>query len=89
MSSYLTDLTNKIGLSDTSSSKTTGGYQHIFGGRKKMRKRQTKRQTKRKKGGNVLSQASVPFGLIGLQRMVGKNMSKTRSKRRNRSFRRN
>jgi len=45
-------------------------------------------ETKRKRGGSmdVLAQASVPFGMIGLQRMVGKNMSRNQSKRRNRSF---
>jgi hypothetical protein len=93
MASYLTDLSNKMGLSSTPST-TTGGK------RRKRRKGGTsfgnmmglmggkKRKTKRKRGGSmdVLAQASVPFGMIGLQRMVGKNMSRNQSKRRNRSF---
>ena len=95
MASYLTDLSNKMGLSSTPST-TTGGK------RRKRRKGGTsfgnmmgltlggkkRRKTKRKRGGSmdVLAQASVPFGMIGLQRMVGKNMSRNQSKRRNRSF---
>jgi hypothetical protein len=113
MASYLTDLSNKMGLSSTPST-TTGGKRRKGGtsfgnmmgyhlGGKKRRKGGTsfgnmgyttfrggkkRRKTKRKRGGSmdVLAQASVPFGMIGLQRMVGKNMSRNQSKRRNRSF---
>uniref|UniRef100_A0A6C0JTY7 Uncharacterized protein n=1 Tax=viral metagenome TaxID=1070528 RepID=A0A6C0JTY7_9ZZZZ len=77
---YKTSGGNHLGVYDDSDT-TMGGK----------RKRKMKRKTKRKRGGTVglLAQASVPFGMIGLQRMVGKNMSRNQSKRRNRSFRRN
>ena len=94
MASYLTDLSNKMGLSSTPST-TTGGKRRkrrkggtSFGNMMGLMGGKKRRKTKRKRGGsmNVLAQASVPFGMIGLQRMVGKNMSRNQSKRRNRSF---
>ncbi len=94
MASYLTDLSNKMGLSSTPST-TTGGKRRkrrkggtSFGNMMGLMGGKKRRKTKRKRGGSmdVLAQASVPFGMIGLQRMVGKNMSRNQSKRRNRSF---
>jgi len=94
MASYLTDLSNKMGLSSTPST-TTGGKRRkgrkggtSFGNMSYFMGGKKRRKTKRKRGGSmdVLAQASVPFGMIGLQRMVGKNMSRNQSKRRNRSF---
>jgi hypothetical protein len=94
MASYLTDLSNKMGLSSTPST-TTGGKRHkrrkggtSFGNMMGLMGGKKRRKTKRKRGGSmdVLAQASVPFGMIGMQRMVGKNMSRNQSKRRNRSF---
>jgi hypothetical protein len=93
MASYLTDLSNKMGLSSTPS--TTGGKRRkrrkggtSFGNMMGLMGGKKRRKTKRKRGGSldVLAQASVPFGLTGLQRMVGKSMSRNQSKRRNRSF---
>ena len=122
MASYLTDMTNKLGLSSTPSSggrrrrsrrsrRSRGGgvpgHDLLVGplvttsrggnagkagylqGMSLGGRRGRRRKTRRKSGGamDVLAQASVPFGMMGLQRMVGKNMYQNQSKRRNRTYR--